>query len=56
MTDWIDHLSPTEARAVLDAPVKTRFAARNDRGEKITRYTLPTATELGRLRSKARGE
>ena len=55
MADWIDHLTPAEAQAVLDAPVKTRYPARNDRGEKVTRYTLPTATELGRLKDKARG-
>lgn len=51
--DWIDHLSKTEARAVLDAPVKTRFMARNDRGERAWRYAKPTAAELSRIEAKA---
>lgn len=54
-TDWIDHLTATEAQAVLDAPIKTRFKARNDQGEKVTRYTKPTVSELDRIRAKANG-
>ena len=55
MADWIDHLTIEEAQAVLDAPVKTRYPARNDRGEKVTRYVAVTAAERTRLEAKANG-
>ena len=54
MADWIDHLTASEAQAVLDAPVKTRFMAKNDRGERAWRYAKPTIAELARIQAKVR--
>lgn len=53
MADWTDHLTREEAQAILAAKVKTRYPARNALGEKVTRYTAPTAAELERIRAKA---
>ena len=55
MADWIDHLTQPEAQAILDAPIRTRFEARNDRGEKVTRYTAPSSADLIRIKAKAGG-
>lgn len=64
MADWTDHLTQPEAQAIvdiIDAPPKpgsepkTRFEGRNDRGEKVTRYSRPTKAEMDRIRAKAQG-
>lgn len=55
MADWTDWLSATEARAILDAKVKTRFPARNERGEKVMRYTALTADERAKVEARANG-
>jgi hypothetical protein len=51
--DWVDHLSPAEARAILNAPIKTRFMARDNAGVRTMRYTKLNSAETARLRSKA---
>lgn len=56
--DWIDHLTPQEATDIarrMDDPqaVKSRYPARDDRGQRTTRYSKPTAAELARIRAKA---
>lgn len=51
--DWIDRLSPAEAKVVLEAPVKTRYPARDAAGRKVTRYVAPTRAEVDRLKAKA---
>lgn len=61
MTDWIEHLTKPEAAAIIatmDDPkaVKTRFEGRNDAGERVTRYTMPTKGQMGRIRAKATEE
>lgn len=52
--DWIDHLTKSEAQAILASSVATRFDARDDRGEKATRYAALTAAEKARITEKAR--
>ncbi len=55
MADWTDHLTKAEAAAILASPVKTRFPARNERGEKIIRYTALSASEVVKVKAKAAG-
>lgn len=56
MADWIDHLTLEEAQAVLNAPIKTRYMARDDRGSKAMRYVAPSAGQLARIKEKASGQ
>lgn len=53
MSDWTDYLTPQEASRILATPTGTRYAARNDRGEKVTRYVAPTQSELAKIRVRA---
>lgn len=53
MKSWTDYLTPKEAKAILEAPNATRYAARDERGESVTRYTAPTKAELERIKVKA---
>ena len=46
---------PKEAKAILAAPTATRYPARDDRGQSVTRYTAPTKAELERIKAKADG-
>lgn len=55
MADWIDFLTQSEAQTILDYPVKVRYPARNERGQKVTRYVAPTKEELERIKAKAQG-
>jgi hypothetical protein len=58
MADWIDHLTRAEAQKIVTLmadpkAIKTRFEARDDRGQKATRYSAPTKAELDRVKAKA---
>lgn len=55
MGDWIDRLTKRDAQAILDAEVKTRIPARDERGALITRYVAPTKAEMQRIQEKANG-
>lgn len=54
MADWTSHLTKAEAKAILDAKIKTRFEGRDSAGQRTTRYSQPSAAELARIREKAR--
>lgn len=52
MASWIDRLTIAEASAILEEPGRTRYPARNERGEKVTRYVKPTKADLERIRER----
>lgn len=55
MADWVDYLTAKEAKHIADNPTSTRYPARDDRGQSVTRYTAPTKAELERIRTKVNG-
>lgn len=55
MADWTARLTATQARTILDAPVKTRFRAPDATGIWRVRYTALTASERASLEAIANG-
>jgi hypothetical protein len=55
MADWTSHVSKAQARAILDAKIKTRFSAPDASGIWRTRYTALTASERTSLEAIANG-